>query len=392
MINFCFDTLGDYSIGYPNLAKLGLQPDEFDRTWPFTIPFRIQMYLDDLREPYNVHTVADAPHGSWYPISLGWHNFDCDYFSLLSDVVKQQLQQQHIKLLFHYHEGDNPSRIKTRFDHLCTIHKLPKNCYQFISANSSADLLENFWYFPDHESFFRYVNRRQAATTITSCSRDYRFTAINRSHKWWRATCMSQLKHAGILHQSLWSYNTKCLVGDQLEDNPISLDNDQNLLLQEFVQRGPYFCDSDNADAHNDHRFVTEHLYTHSYCHLVLETLFDADQSNGAFITEKTYKCMKFGQPFVIIGPANSLAALRRDGYRVFDNAIDNSYDTITDNNLRWAAVQKTISEINSHKNLHQWYLQCMSDLIHNQQMFMQTQTPSVQRLCQQLTANWNTV
>lgn len=392
MINFCFDTLGDYGIGYPNLARANLGPDEFDQIWPFTVPFRIQMYLSEANIPYGVHLSESAPQGSWYPISLGWHNFDCDYFSLLSDCVKTQLTQGRIKLLFYYHEGDNPSRIKAQFDHLCAAHDLPKDCYQFISANSSAETLENFWYFPDHESFFKYVNRRQPASLATADSRDYRFTAINRSHKWWRATCMSQLKQVGVLDQSLWSYNTECLVGDQPKYNPISFDDNQQLLLQQFVQHGPYFCDSDNADAHNDHRFVVEHLYTHSYCHLVLETLFDADQSNGAFLTEKTYKCIKFGQPFVIIGPANSLAALRKDGYRVFDHVIDNSYDAITDNNLRWIAVQKTIANINLRKDLHQWYLQCMPDLIHNQMLFTNTTTSSVQRLYQKLAAYWHTV
>lgn len=392
MINFCFDTLGSHNIGYPNLAKKNLGPDEFDQTWPFTIPFRIQMYLKDLHEPYGVHLVGSAPKGSWYPISLGWHNFECDYFAPLLDSIKQQLKSQHIKLLFHYHEGDNPGRIKARFDHLCAVHDLPKNCYQFISANSSAEKLENFWYFSDHESFFKYVNRRQAPPPITADAKNYKFTAINRSHKWWRAACMSQLKSTSVLDQSLWSYNTNCLVGDRPKDNPISIDECEYQLMNKFVNQGPYFCDSDDADAHNDHRQVAEHLYTHSYCHLVLETLFDADQSNGSFITEKTYKCIKFGQPFVIIGPANSLSALRQDGYRVFDHVIDNSYDCINDNNLRWAAVKQTIADINSNKNLHQWYVQCIPDLIHNQNLFMKRCTPALQRLVQQLTTNSNTV
>lgn len=392
MINFCFDSLGEYNIGYPNLAKAGLQPDEFDVTWPRSIPFRLYKYFSTAEIPVSVHTVEAAPPGSWYPISLGWHDFDCDYFELLPDTVKLKLKNHDIRLLFHYHEGDNPGRIKDRFDQLCVQHQLPKNCYLFVSANSSAAELENFYYFSDHESFFKYVNRHQAAGTISNSTRSYKFTAINRSHKWWRATCMSQLKHQGILEHSLWSYNTNCLVGDQFDDNPISLPTSKELLLKKFVKHGPYFCDSDNADAHNDHRYVTEHLYTHSYCHIVLETLFDADQSHGAFVTEKTYKCIKFGQPFVVIGTAYSLETLRQQGYRVFDHAIDNSYDTIQDNNLRWAALQKTIAKIKSQDNLHEWYVSCLPDLIHNQQVFLQKKTPSIIRLAQKLTTDVDTV
>lgn len=388
MINFCFDTLGDHKIGYPNLAELNLGPEEFDQSWPFTIPFRIQMYLDNAGIPYMIHPVESAPPGSWYPISLGWHNFDCDYFSLLSTLVKTQLTHGHIKLLFHYHEGDNPSRIKSRFDQLCQHHGLPSNCYLFVSANSSAESLENFYYFPDHESFFKYVNRHQLPASITDQPRDYKFTAINRSHKWWRASCMSQLHASGVLDKSYWSYNTQCVVGDHPEDNPVNMTPHQLQVMKNFVQQGPYFCDSDNADAHNDHRHVVEHLYTHSYCHIVLETLFDADQSNGAFLTEKTYKCIKFGQPFVIVGPAHILAALRQDGYRVFDHVIDNSYDTIEDNNLRWSALQKTIATIQSCNSLHQWYMECLPDLVHNQKLFMQQKSPALQQLIKLLTTD----
>jgi hypothetical protein len=40
---------------------------------------------------------------------------------------------------------------------------------------------------------------------------------------------------------------------------------------------------------------------------LCLETHFDADQSGGAFLTEKTFKPIKHGQMFFVAGPAGSL-------------------------------------------------------------------------------------
>jgi len=391
MISLCFDSLGNYQIGYPNLARPGLAADQFDSTWPYIIPFRIQMYLKSAGVAVKCYTVDQAPVGSWYPISLGWHDFNCDYFDQLSESVQQRLRNHEIKLLFHYHEGDNPLRIKQRFDHLCYGHDLPLSCYTFISANSAADTLENFYYFPDHENFFKYINRHQFSGAVNQSTRSFRFTALSRAHKWWRATCMSQLHYLKLLDNSLWSYNTNCLVDDRLEDNPICMSDQEFAVMQSFLSHGPYYCDSDDADAHNDHRSVSKHLYTHSYCNLVLETLFDADQSGGTFITEKTYKCIKFGQPFVIIGPAGSLQALRSAGYRTFDTVIDNDYDNIKDNTKRWAAIKKTINEI-SQQDLHQWYVRCLPDLAHNQLIFAQTQTPSLQKLVAFLTANWHTV
>jgi len=391
MISLCFDSLGEHKIGYPNLARPGLKPHEFDSTWPCAIPFRIQMYLRSVAVPVTVCTVDNAPLGSWYPVSFGWHDFDCDYFELLTPLVRDRLRGHEIKLLFHYHEGDNPERIQQRFNQLCEKHNLPASCYVFISANSAADNLKNFYYFPDHENFFKYVNRYQPATKINHSPRNFVFTALSRSHKWWRATCMSQLLNQQLLDNSLWSYNTQCLVGDRSEDNPICMSKEEQQIMHDFLSKGPYFCDSDDSDAHNNHRVVAEHLYTHSYCNLVLETLFDADQSGGAFITEKTYKCIKFGQPFIIIGAAGSLRALRAAGYRVFDDVIDNSYDNIENNTQRWHSVQRTIQSI-KQQDLYQWYLKCLPDLLHNQQIFMQEQTPELRKLIEFLTADPNII
>lgn len=385
MINFCYDSLGKHGIGYPNLAKPNLEPTEFDVTYPRAIAFRPNMYFWLAGIDWKVHLIESAPIGSWYPVSLGWHDFDCDYFALMSSQVLDRVKSCDIRILFYYHEGDNPERIQTRLDALCQQHGLPLT-YLFISANSAADRFLRTFYFPDHELFFKYVNRQQEFTAINENPRSYRFTALNRSHKWWRASVMSDLQRQGFLRNSLWSYNTTITVGDSQKDNPISIGTDArwHKHMLRFVADGPYFCDGSAEDEHNDHRQVNVSLYLDSYCHIVIETLFDVDQSQGAFITEKTYKCIKFGQPFIIVGAAGSLRALRDAGYRVFDHAIDNSYDLIEDNTKRWFAVRETIRKI-AAGNMHQWYLSCMDDLKHNQKVYQQKIQPSLRRLINKL-------
>ncbi|WP_353479860.1 hypothetical protein [Haliscomenobacter sp.] len=386
MINFCYDTMSDPELGYPNLADLGLGPDDFDNTWPRTIAFRLLVYLKHAGAVWTSSTVDQAPTGSWYPVALGWHDFDCDYFGLMKPNTISKLQQQEIKVLFYYHEGDNPDRIQERLDSLCVLHQLPQDCYLFVSANTAADSVDRCYYFPDHEYFLSYVNRRQGYTPVTDLPRPYDFTALNRIHKWWRGSIMSDLHADGILTNSLWSYNTDCTIDDREEDNPISIQSNQVWVekLKLFLANGPYYCDGPDSDAHNDHRMINTDLYLNSYCHISIETLFDVDQSGGAFITEKTYKCMKFGQPFVIVGAVGSLAALRSAGYRTFDSVINNSYDSIVDNTQRWFAVKQTLQQI-KQQDLHQWYLKCMPDLVHNQQLFIQRSRPSLDRLITRL-------
>ena len=372
MINFCYDSLGsNIDLGYPNLAQPNLKPDQFDHTWPRILPLRLLMYLQRFDLTFNTYLVDRAPPGSWYPVALGWHDFDCDYIAMMSTQLLSRVRNREIRILFYYHEGDNPARIKQRIDHLCNDHGLSCDSYVFVSANTAAAELENFYYFPDHEYFFQYVNRRQSIPDVSDKPRSYQFTALTRTHKWWRASCMADLHQLSVLDQSLWSYNTQCTIDDREQDNPLQLYSISGWkdAVTNFVNNGPYFCDSDNDQSHNDHRRVEQNLYQDSYCHLVIETLFDADQSGGAFLTEKTYKAIKFGQPFVIIGTAHSLRTLRQQGYKTFDHAIDNSYDEIVDNTQRWLALRRSILGIKS-QDMHAWFLRCLPDIRHNQQLF----------------------
>jgi hypothetical protein len=114
---------------------------------------------------------------------------------------------------------------------------------------------------------------------------------------------------------------------------------------------------------------VTEH-YDSTACSIVLETLFDADGSGGTFLTEKTFKCLKHGHPFVLLAPPGSLATLRSMGYRTFDSVIDTSYDGITDNTDRYLAVMRTIKQL-AQQDSNRVYNSCVEDLAHNQQVFL---------------------
>ena len=372
VLDFCFDRLSDPDLGYPNLAQHDLGPDEFDETWPRALPVRLFAYFPMAGHRHRSWLIEDAPAGSWYPIGLAWHDFALDYFALISDSCRRRVRDGDVRLLFYYHEGDNPHRIRERFEFLRCQHDFPTGSYVFLSANSASQDVDNFVYWPDHEIFFQYINRHQHADPPGPGPRDHDFVALNRTHKWWRATCMADLHRSRLLDQSLWSYNPEIDIGDQRDDNPICVADLPGLLtdLETFLQNGAHRCDDLDDITQNDHRTVNTGLYQTAYCHLILETHFDADQSGGTFLTEKTYKCLKFGQPFVIIGPPGSLRALRDRGYRVFDHAMDNSYDDILDNTQRWRAIKRTIQAI-KQQDVQSWFESCLDDVRWNQHYFM---------------------
>ena len=380
--NFVFDRRNDVR-PYPNLAPMIADPhgsySVIGNDWPRIAPCRLLLYCDDHGYPYSVSYMDEPlPEQALYPIGLAWFDYSLDYFDLMLANTISAVRSGQLTVLFYYHEGDNPYREKARLDQLCQQHNLPVNCYRFISGNTKADCIDNFLYFADHELFYwRYGvvwdGVAQSRVDPHQQPRSRRFTLLNRTHKWWRSTITAYLKYEGILDSAYWSYGMVD-IGDLYNNNPIRLALFPGLeqYMKKFLDSAPYVCDELSVDDHNRHWLLAEHLYADSYCSLITETLYDAEQSGGAFITEKTFKAILNGHPFVIFGCPNTLATLRQLGYRTFDQAIDNSYDLEQDNTERFRLTVESIKQLQK-QDPHQWYMTCWDDVVYNQQHFIQS-------------------
>ena len=353
---------------YPALAVHQARPytpgwREFGQHWPHTTPAELFAHMDDHGVEYTLNTLS----GQYYVIGLGFFDFSIDYFALITPGIMQSVQQGVVTVLFYYHEGDNPHNIKDRLDALCAQHSLPVACYRFVSGNTTADTIPGFVYFPDHELLFWRRNQNTAPAELHRNTRTYEFVALSRTHKWWRASAMADLQQSGLLEHSLWSYNTNLILGDSPQDNPI--EQLPGVDIPAFMRHGPYACDTLTTAQHNDHSLTVNKHYTDAYFNIVLETHFDADGSGGTFLTEKTFKPIKNGQPFVLVAPPGSLQCLRDLGYRTFDSVLDNTYDLETNNTQRWLKIKHTLEQI--QQDPHGMLLRCWDDIEHNQQLFL---------------------
>jgi hypothetical protein len=367
---------------YPALAEWSASPytkewREFVYHWPNTVPCELHEHCATHGFPYTISSNS----GDFYTIGIGFFNFDVDYFALIPPVILESKTA----ILFYYHEGDNPYQIKQRLDGLCDQHKLPTTCYQFVSGNTAANYIPGFHWFPDHELLYWHRNCAVVPPNVTLATRPYDFTLLSRTHKWWRATVVTDLHRSGLLNNSQWSYNTVD-INDHLEDNPIEIDHFDHLRtdVENFLTGAPYVCDQQTADEHNNHHVAEIRHYTNSYCNIVLETHFDVDGSGGAFLTEKIFKPIKFGQPFVVVGAPGSLQALRDLGYRTFDHAIDNSYDLELNNTHRWIKIKSAITQIKK-QNMTEWFATCFDDVRHNQQVFLSSKYNRLNNLLERL-------
>lgn len=359
---------------YPSMAQHQARPytqawREFGSHFPYTIPLRLQEYCDQHNVKLNIHHTHDKwPANAFYPVALGFFNFGIDYFTLLPARVFTAVYEGRVRVLFYYHEGDNPERIKQRLDQLAANVRLPQNCYVFVSANSAADSVPGFVYFNDFELWYYQRNLDQPALAVHALPREREFTVLNRLHKSWRATAMADLQRHNVLDNSYWSY---CETGSVGADNPIEINSVDGLsaATDKFLQNAPYVSDESDQHTRNDHSVTDAKYHVNSYCNIVMETHFDADQSGGVFLTEKTFKPIKHGQLFFIAGPAGSLQALRDLGYRTFDSVLDNTYDRIQDNTQRWLRLCEAIQQ--AQHRLADRFEAARADIEHNQQLFL---------------------
>jgi len=85
------------------------------------------------------------------------------------------------------------------------------------------------------------------------------------------------------------------------------------------------------------------------YEQALLSVIAETTYENGdVFISEKTFRAIAHGHPFIIVGPAESLRALRSMGFETFDGVIDESYDQEYDANTRMYKIITELKRINS--------------------------------------------
>jgi hypothetical protein len=370
---------------YPALAQT--HSLDFDRHYPYTVPLRLQEYCAQHQVPLTVYSIEEQfPPNTFYPIGIGFFDFSIDYFDLLPVQVYNRLSLGDFKLLFYYHEGDNPAEIKQRLDSLCNQHQFHPNCYVFVSGNTIAKHLKNFVYFADFELWYYQRNRASPALKIHSMPRAFEFTVLNRLHKSWRAMVMADLQHNSILDQSYWSY---CETGEFVDaECAIEIDAISGLRTrtEKFLQSAPYISDELDFDQRNNHSTLVPKYYVNSYCNIVMETHFDIGVG-GTFLTEKTFKPIKHGQMFFIVGPAGSLQLLRDLGYRVFDSVLDNSYDLEPNATQRWRSLTRSI--FFARQDLPQLFELCRADIEHNQQLFQASKQCRLNNLIKEINEHY---
>ena len=195
------------------------------------------------------------------------------------------------------------------------------------------------------------------------------FLSYNRRPRPHRTLLMCELIKRNLIDKGLISYwgdNLKNSVGRVIKYGRPDLEP-QALKLDQLI---PLEIDKNLGEFNPAWDLIAEH-YQQTFLSIVPETLFDA---GTIFFSEKTWKTIAAGHPFILISSPGMLKELRRQGYYTFGSFWDESYDCVQDLNQR---IRMALNEVVRISRLPPEELLYMREKIkpilqHNQQLFNQ--------------------
>ena len=267
----------------------------------------------------------------------GEENFKEDFAILNEWCVKYGLQRHHVYYIHGNHNGPELAK-DFNFTTIPINHFL---CWVPGLRGHTAN-----WEPKDNHDLFLSYNRRP------------------RPH---RTLLMCELIRARLLDRGLVSYygdNVKDSVDRVKKYNRPGLEPEAKI-LDSLI---PMEIDMD-LGANNPAWNIEDEHYKQAFCSVVPETLYD---DNVVFFSEKTWKTIAVGHPFMLISSPGMLKELRNMGYYTYGSFWDEGYDVLKTVDGR---TRHIVNELKRLSQLSRTELQNMRTAMqpiveHNQRLF----------------------
>jgi hypothetical protein len=198
--------------------------------------------------------------------------------------------------------------------------------------------------------------KRQLTLIESSQARPSKSMLYNRRPHLHRIALLSKMKYHNELNRMIWSWGGILCDDDEIitnarkqkeiknvgYDSGVLLDEKYKEIFEEIL-RTPLHSDNEDITTNKAGDMNFRHVHQ-TYFQVLTETLF---QQPGIFLSEKSYKPFLSCQPFVLCGQTGTVNVLREQGYDVYDDWIDHSYDTILDDTERLDALSMEVRRLN---------------------------------------------
>lgn len=265
----------------------------------------------------------------------------------------------------------------------CHKNGLPPNMIYFVTGNFGIDQMYDSWKwahnykgesinFITFEIFkynvFHYKDVTEAelkeetnARFIEGRKLDFAYLCLNKRGCSIRKSMIELLHSRNILVSGLVSYID---IGNIDRLNP-KISKKGSLIIDTTEL---HICDNHNT------KNIWYNLHDSTYFSAVNETFFTKELSDDfgedyRFVTEKTFKCIRYLHPFIVFSRPGHLARLHELGYKTFDRFIDESYDLEEDDTKRMQMAMNEVEKLCAldFKQLSEMIFDLRDVLIHNQ-------------------------
>jgi hypothetical protein len=327
-------------------------------------------------------SISDINSNNWlYPIepwghlmySLNVESIDeyANFFEKIPNEIINKINNDEGKLLINYsHEGWvsdwllkgmylGAKNAGIKFDNIIII----LNDYNLESKLSLFKQTYNIEQYPNvinysfyltassKHFYYKHINKNLINKHI-NLNKPYKFLSLNRRLDLHRVKLMCEVLN-DISFESIISFD-KTLITNEVP----KLFEKEPLLKEKFdLLPDKVIADREDIENTNGYEHENENLFLDSYISIVTETSFYIDND---FISEKVWKPLYQFHPFIVVGRPHLLKYLKEIGFKTFDWIIDETYDTIDDNDLRMEMIVKEI------KRLNKLSLEDISNLIEN--------------------------
>ena len=244
--------------------------------------------------------------------------------SCVEDLL-EMTTSKHCKILVN-------SEISDLKKHLCRLHDC-NDWYYFFHGFAALDWFRDGQYFDQQIDWSRpYISLNRLHVN----DRSYRLNLVARlqeSNLLQHGHVSLHLNHTeyGSWQQEIYSSNTK-------------LSATARQLIAKHIS-DPLILDRENTtgDLSADFGHQEFELWKSGLWHIVTETVF---YYNKLHLTEKIFKPIVAQRPFLLAAAPGNLAYLKSYGFKTFDTWIDESYDTIVDNDQRLQAIVDQVHKL----------------------------------------------
>jgi len=225
-----------------------------------------------------------------------------------------------------------------------TVNHFNLDIFKFILGNTT-DILHK----RDSEICEKIFEKR---------NKPFLFNFLNGVSRPHRSSLIEKLNKKDLLEKSLWS---------ALYDNKFLPDDYCFQFKKDTVVNGNYIFDDWPAGQ------LFSNIFEDSYFSLVTETNFYLPYS---FRTEKIYKPIKVGHPFIAVANYGFYRDLHNLGFKTFNHLIDESFDLIDNNDDRLTRISDIVEDL-CKSNLEDFLSAAEQNCRHNRELLMSTNTPN---------------